>query len=304
MPFLIGIIAGLVLPVQTSINTKLKNTMQGSPFLASMVSFTIGTVALLIANLVQGNSILIAPNVFTTQPAWIWLGGALGVIGLTANIVIFPYLGAVQTVVMPILGQILMGMIIDNFGLFKAPVQPFTLMRLLGIIVLLAGIFMIVIKKHEQTESQRGKHIWQLVGLLAGMFQASQTPINGHLGVILGSSGHAALISFLVGTVILFIIAGITDHGYFKVKNAFGSGHPWWIWIGGALGAIYVMSNAYLSPVIGAGTAVILTLLGNLFGGVVFDRFGIMGATKKHITIIQYAGIVVMFCGVVIIKLF
>ncbi|UQS86883.1 DMT family transporter [Nicoliella spurrieriana] len=304
MPYLFGIIAGLVLPVQTSINTKLKNTLRGGPFFASMVSFVIGTLSLLIVNLIEGNSLLVPVNTFTTEPVWIWFGGALGVVGLTANIIIFPYLGAVQTVVMPILGQILMGMLIDNFGLFAAPVHHFTLLRLLGIIILLAGIFMIVIKREPAASSHKSKLPWQLIGLVAGMFQASQAPINGHLGILIGSPTHAALISFFVGAVILLIIGGISEHGYQKVKNAFSHGHPWWVLSGGALGAIYVLANADISPIIGAGTAVILALLGNLFGSVIFDKYGIMGASKKHITIVQYLGIVVMFLGVVIVKLF
>ena len=55
---------------------------------------------------------------FSTEPWWIWIGGALGVIYLTGNIVLFPKLGSVQTVIMPILGQIVMSMLIDNFGWF------------------------------------------------------------------------------------------------------------------------------------------------------------------------------------------
>ncbi|WP_318530959.1 DMT family transporter [Apilactobacillus micheneri] len=303
MIYIIGIIAGLILPIQTSINTNLGNRIKGTPFIASMVSFLIGTLSLFIIALLKGVPILIPFSTFTNQPYWIWLGGALGVVGLTSNIIIFPYLGAVQTVVMPILGQIIMSMIIDNFGLFMSPEHPFTIMRFVSILILLAGVLMIVLKHNDENKRNKN-YLWQILGVIAGMFQATQTPVNGHLGMVLGSPEHAALISFFVGVVILIIISGFTDHGYKKIKNAIGKGNPWWIWLGGALGAIYVMSNAFINPVIGTGTAVILTLLGNLSGGVIFDKFGLMGTTKKNITIIQYLGLLVMILGVVLVHTF
>ena len=55
------------------------------------------------------------------EPLWIWFGGLLGVVALTGNILLFPHLGAVQTVVLPIAGQIMMGVVIDHFGFFDSP---------------------------------------------------------------------------------------------------------------------------------------------------------------------------------------
>ncbi|MHA8111495.1 DMT family transporter [Lactobacillaceae bacterium Melli_B4] len=305
MIIILGIIAGLILPIQTSINTNLKDYSKGTPFLASMMSFMVGTIVLLFATILHGDSLLISSTVINNQPWWIWLGGLLGVIGLSTNVIIFPYLGAVQTVTMPIFGQILMSMIIDNFGFFDSPLHQFTIVRFLGIILLSIGILMIVLGKNDrETRSNTNRLPWQILGIVAGMFQAAQTPVNGHLGIVLHSSIHAALISFLVGAIILFIITGFTDKGYAKIKNAVGKNKPWWIWLGGLLGAIYVLSNATISPIIGAGNAVILTIVGNLSCSVVVDKYGLLGSTKKHIGIATYLGLIIMICGVVIVKLF
>lgn len=48
---------------------------------------------------------------------------------LTSNVLLFPRLGAVQTVILPILGRILMGTLIDSFGWFHAMQLQMTLMR-------------------------------------------------------------------------------------------------------------------------------------------------------------------------------
>lgn len=301
----LGIIAGLVLPMQTSINTNLKNRTGGSPFLASMLSFMIGTIALLFATLINGQSLFFSSHLFASQPHWIWLGGLFGVIGLTTNVLIFPYLGAVQTVIMPITGQILMGMIIDNFGLFDANYHAFTILRFIGVILLVIGILMVVLDKTSSDKADKAKQLpWQILGIVAGMFQASQAPVNGHLGVVLHSSIHAAFISFVVGTIILFIITGLVDKSYIHAKDAIGKGNPWWIWLGGLLGAIFVLSNAFLSPQIGAGTTVVLVLLGNLFGSVLVDKYGLLNSPKKPVGIMKYIGLVVMVIAVAIIKLY
>ncbi len=76
-----------------------------SPFLASLFSFAIGTLFLALIAIFQGVPLLITSDVFARTPWWTYLGGLLGMLGLTANILLFPILGSVQTVILPILGQ-------------------------------------------------------------------------------------------------------------------------------------------------------------------------------------------------------
>lgn len=49
-----------------------------------------------------------------------------------------------QTLVLPILGQVVMGLFIDRFGLFGAPVLQVPWARVLGAVVVLAGIVMVL----------------------------------------------------------------------------------------------------------------------------------------------------------------
>lgn len=71
-------------------------------------------------------------------------GWAVGVVYLTGNILLFPKLGSVQTVIMPVLGQILAGLLIDNFGWFDSPQSTLTMTRFLGAILVLAGVIITV----------------------------------------------------------------------------------------------------------------------------------------------------------------
>lgn len=117
MPIILGFLAGVGLPIQTSVNTRLRKKV-GSPFNAALVSFLVGLLFLSALLLVTGQGLHIPFAQLLNEPAWIWIGGICGVMFLTGNILLFPKLGGVQTVVLPVLGQILMGLTIDNFGLF------------------------------------------------------------------------------------------------------------------------------------------------------------------------------------------
>ena len=67
---LLGIFAGLVLPVQTLVNTRLRAST-GTPFSSSLISFAVGTMTLLvIATAVTGGEFGIS-RAFG-EPLWIW----------------------------------------------------------------------------------------------------------------------------------------------------------------------------------------------------------------------------------------
>lgn len=123
MYLLLGLFVGSLLPIQTAFNSKMRGIVQ-SPFLASLFSFAIGTLFLALIAIFQGVPLLITSDVFARTPWWAYLGGLLGMLGLTANILLFPILGSVQTVILPILGQLLMSILIDHFGLFHTLLRP------------------------------------------------------------------------------------------------------------------------------------------------------------------------------------
>ncbi|MCA1683467.1 MAG: DMT family transporter, partial [Actinobacteria bacterium] len=77
-----------------------------------------------------------------------------------------------------------------------------------------------------------------LFAFAAGVALPVQFGINAQLAVWLHSPIRAAFISFLTGAVILAVGAAFV----FKPLPSLNRlGHaPWWVWLGGALGAFYV----------------------------------------------------------------
>lgn len=311
---IIGIFVGALLPIQTALNAQMRGFLK-SPFLASLCSFTVGTIFLAIMVLVSGDSLFLTAQQVASLPLWAYLGGLLGMLGLTANILLFPVLGSVQTVIMPILGQLLMSLLIDQFGWFHAKVHSFSTFRALGTIALILGVLLVVFfpqyfrqeKQMKYVTKEKPKHhfqfLWQLIGLGAGMLMSSQIAINGYLGRQINSSIHAAFISFFVGTV-LVCVAVCFEKSWSNISKVRFSEIPLWIWLAGILGASYVFCNAFLAPKIGTGAIVTLALVGQILSSITIDQFGLLGATQKKIKMIQLVGLVILFLGVLFIEIF
>ena len=153
--FILGIVAGMMVPIQTSINSRLGRYTESS-FYASTISFFVGTLFLFILNMIFNPKLFDASfySGHTIDYHW-WVGGLLGVCFLTGNLLLLPRLGAALTVVMTVAGQIIMGVFIDTFGLLGASNHSFTFLKAVGIIILFFGILLMnYIPKNKLQEKQ------------------------------------------------------------------------------------------------------------------------------------------------------
>ena len=199
-----------------------------------------------------------------------------------------------QTVVLPILGQVVMGLIIDRFGLFGAPLIDVTLPRNAGALVVFIGIAVVLrVGKVAKVEGDTsGLELWlfRLLGVAVGVGSSIQTAVNGYLGTIAGSSLHASEINLFVGVCLLFVAALLTSPSQLVRRPTPG---PWWMWLGGAT----------LSPLIGTATTVIAFNAGTIAAGQVLEARGAFGARKNPLTATRLSGLVVTFCGVMAVRL-
>ena len=138
-----------------------------------------------------------------------------------------------------------------------------------------------------------------LLACVAGALFPLQALVNARLGTSVGGPIWAAFISFLVGTVVL-LVAGLAIAGPPRLGALVGL--PWWIWIGGFIGALLVFTMAFGAPRIGAGV-LLATLVGaQLIGALALDRFGILQPVRP-VGVWQVLGAVLLISGVVMIVL-
>lgn len=139
--FLLGIVAGAVLPIQAALNARVGHAV-GSPVASALISTIIGSLALLGVVLVQGTSWQQVAQVRTLPPLTL-LGGLLGAVYVSAVIVLAPRLGATLTVGLVIIGQLGLALGLDQFGLLGLPLHPVSLLRGLGAGLLLLSVWLI-----------------------------------------------------------------------------------------------------------------------------------------------------------------
>lgn len=304
---LIPVVMGAGVAMQTAVNSRLSSYTK-TPFMASAISFTVGSVFLALILLLTGTGFGISAATFVNSPWWLWTVGITGAFSLTVNILLFSRLGSIQTAVLPIVGQIIMGVIIDQFGLFYSPVSKISLFKLIGLILALIGMFLTVVlsarKNGQQNNEVKGKFLWQLLGIFAGMIFGIQTAINGRLGVVLHSPVKAALFAFLVGAIILIAVTFILRIPVTERLQRVSQGlkEHWWIILGGVLGGTYIFLSSWLVPQIGTGEVVVISLFGQLLFSAVIDQLGLFNANRNTINWIKILGLLIMFVGVICIR--
>lgn len=330
-----GIIVGTLMPLQTAANSRLRASV-GHPVSAVFYSFMVGTLLLVATSLLATGAVFPSDANYASAPWWIWSGGALGVGMLVGNLLLFPRVGALLTVVLPIAGQIITGLAIDQFGLLNAPRTEASLPRLLGAVLVIVGVLVSVgaVKfrgrrrkiaadpaegaastrteeaatdpgEHTPSETNRNPSVWfwRVFGVALGALIASQAAVNAQLGGLLGSPIRAASISFAVGFTLLSLIVlfGRLPVRVRRVNK--DEANPPWMWIGGLVGALFVTTQAILVPHIGTGLTVIATLMGMMVGSLLVDRFGLLGAPRIPVTRTKLVGLAIMLVSVALVRL-
>ena len=297
-----AVLVGAVVPIQTGINTRLRQSV-GSPIITATYSFIIAVASVALLMAIARNNLLGRLDSLIGQPWWLWLGGFMGVAFIVGNIVIFPRIGAVQTVILPILGQTFMGLFVDAFGLFHYPSIPMTPARLGGAAIVLLGVACVLeLPRRGAGGRTEGAHTWawRCFAVAIGMGSATQTAVNGQLGRVLDSPILAGEISLVVGLVLLLALStAVIWRGNAKVRPASG---PWWMWLGGVLGAAFVIGGATLAPIIGTGTMVIASISGSMITGQVLELRGAFGAPRTKLSAIRIIGLVLIFSGVSLVR--
>ena len=139
-----------------------------------------------------------------------------------------------------------------------------------------------------------------LLAVLAGISVPTQAGINAQLSIWTKSPVLASTISFAVGTLTLVIYALSTRIPLPLLASA--SNHPWWIWVGGMLGAFFVTATIILVSKLGATTMVALILAGQLVASLLLDHFGWLGYPLHPISLGRVAGVLLLCGGVWLIK--
>ena len=137
---LIMAVVGGCIALQAPINAGLGKST-GS-FAAATISFAVGTVLLAAIVSVSGKAGGLAE---VAHVQWYYLlGGALGAAYVFSALVLVSQIGAGAVAAATVTGQLTTSVVLDQIGFLGLEQQPITATRVAGIVLLLAGTYLIV----------------------------------------------------------------------------------------------------------------------------------------------------------------
>jgi transporter family-2 protein len=133
--------AGVFVGLQAPVNARLGKDV-GS-FQAATISFTVGTVALIVATSLSSGGLSSVGHV-SRAPWWALIGGLLGAFYVTVALVTVRTLGLSALTAIVVAGQLAIAVVVDRFGLLGIAKQHIALHRIVGLVLLLVGVVLVV----------------------------------------------------------------------------------------------------------------------------------------------------------------
>lgn len=141
--FVVPLLVGMGVVVQSGANTQLRSVLD-NPFLAGLVSFGVGMTTLILINVAFKSDISALGSPAVQQSSWwMWLGGVMGAFFIMSVIFVAPEIGPTRLFGLIIASQLTFSLVVDHYGWMGFDVQPVSLRRLLGVALLIAGVFLV-----------------------------------------------------------------------------------------------------------------------------------------------------------------
>ena len=142
--FILMLFIGVVLTVHLAMNAQVGVILQNAK-MGNAIFWTIGGITAIIIGLTGWDA-----GVFTRLkevPVWLLTAGVMGAALVFGIAWVMPQIGAARGFVLLIAGQVITGMVLSHFGLLGSPVEPVSLFKVLGALLLIAGVGIVTFAK-------------------------------------------------------------------------------------------------------------------------------------------------------------
>jgi transporter family-2 protein len=133
--------AGVSIVIQQALNSNLRTELNSAAW-SGFVSYSAGLACMALLVIALRDPL---PPVGTMAriPWWAWTGGVFGAIFIGLGIVLVPKLGAATFIALLIAGQMIGSVVFDHFGWLGLAQRPIDLSRVIGVLLLIAGVVLI-----------------------------------------------------------------------------------------------------------------------------------------------------------------
>ena len=145
------------------------------------------------------------------------------------------------------------------------------------------------------------KYLLMIATFFVGAIIPVQAILNTRLGKQTGGALMGALLSFLTGSICLLVLNFIVNGNAMLNLRQSASG-PWYIWVGGVIGAIFVGYITWVNQQQGVALTFALVVSGQIFISLLIDQFGLFGSAVRTITLEKIIGAALIITGIILIK--
>ena len=144
---------------------------------------------------------------------------------------------------------------------------------------------------------------WLLLAFAAatGVLNTIQAGSNTTLGKTTGTPVWSTAIVFAVALCTTIAVGLVSGQ---RVAPGTLSQLPWWAWIGGCFGALYVLCMMIVANKVGAAVFMALTVTAAIVTSMAMDHFGLMGFEPHPAGLGRIAGALAIIVGVGLIAAF
>lgn len=271
MPLAAALLVGMLTAVQSRLNSELSQSL-GTPVEAAVWSFGSGLVVLILAVVVsralRRGLRRVADAVRGGGLRW-WqlLGGVLGgfFVGVQSGAV--PLVGVAVFTVATVAGQSVNAVVVDRVGLGPAGVQPVTARRAGSAVLAIVAVVIAVSGRLGGAELSLPAVV---LAVVAGCAIAVQQALNGRVAIAGSGPLPATVLNFTFGTAALVAALAVTTAVGGSPMHGLG-GAPWWSYLGGLVGIVFISLAAWVVTVIGVLVFALLSIAGQLSAALLLD---------------------------------
>ena len=142
--FILMLFIGVVLTIHLAMNAQVGVIVRNAK-MGNAVFWTIGGITAILIGLTSWDA-----DVFTRLrevPLWLLTAGIMGAALVFGIAWVMPQIGAAKGFVLLIAGQVITGLVLSHFGLLGSPVEPASVVKILGALLLIAGVSIVTFAK-------------------------------------------------------------------------------------------------------------------------------------------------------------
>ena len=138
----LAFLIGVLVPVQAALNNSLRITANSGAVFAALISFLVGTTALLVLSVVSGEKIGSVQKLGDAA-YWQFAGGLIGAMFVFGTTLLAPRIGLADMACVIIAGQILASLAFDRFGILGLVAREISTPRMIGAVLVIGGALLV-----------------------------------------------------------------------------------------------------------------------------------------------------------------